>query len=111
MRPKSKPSSKPLKFIATIYRIWMMRHVDVPQEVSEALAKAYGAATPKLRGSRQPKYIPVVAVVNGRSARASKSSPPCAKRPKRTRATPWPSSCASIGNREAFPFRRTCRLP
>ena len=71
MRPKSKPSSKPLKFIATIYRIWMMRHVDVPQEVSEALAKAYGAATPKLRGSRQPKYIPVVAVVNGRSARAT----------------------------------------
>jgi len=27
------------------------------------------------------------------------------KAAKRTRATPWPSSCASIGNREAFPFQ------
>ncbi len=64
-------TSKPLKFIATIYRIWMMRHVDVPQEISDALAKAYGAATPKLRKAQRPKYIPVVAMVNGRSARAT----------------------------------------
>jgi len=67
----SKSTSKPLKFIATIYRIWMMRHVDVPQEISDALAKAYAAGTPKLRKGQKPKYIPVVAVVNGRSARAT----------------------------------------
>ena len=67
----SKSTSKPLKFIATIYRIWMMRHVDVPQEMSDALAKAYAAGTPKLRKGQKPKYIPVVAVVNGRSARAT----------------------------------------
>ena len=48
-----------------------MRHVDVPQEISDALANAYGAATPKLRKGQKPKYIPVVAVVNGRSARAT----------------------------------------
>ena len=71
MPPKSKSSSKPLKFIATIYRIWMMRHVDVPQEISDALANAYRTATPTLLGNRKPKYIPVVAVVNGRSARAT----------------------------------------
>jgi hypothetical protein len=71
MPAKSNPSSKPLKFIATIYRIWMMRHVNVPQEISDALAKAYRAATPKLRKGQKPKYIPVVAMVNGRSARAT----------------------------------------
>jgi hypothetical protein len=63
--------SKPLKFIATIYRIWMMRHVDVPQEISDALARAHRTATPKLRKAQKPKYIPVVAVVNGRVARAT----------------------------------------
>jgi hypothetical protein len=67
----SKSTSKQLKFIATIYRIWMMRHVDVPQEISDALANAYRTATPTLLGNRKPKYIPVVAVVNGRSARAT----------------------------------------
>ncbi len=49
----------------------MMRHVDVPQEISDALANAYRTATPTLLGNRKPKYIPVVAVVNGRSARAT----------------------------------------
>ena len=70
MNSKSK-SANSLKFLATIYQIWMMRHVDVPQEMSDALAKAYAAGTPKLRKGQKPKYIPVVAVVNGRSARAT----------------------------------------
>lgn len=45
------------RFMATIYKIWMMRHVDVPQEIGAALAKEFasdskraatseGAATP-----------------------------------------------------------------
>jgi hypothetical protein len=63
--------TRPARFLATIYRIWMMRHVDVPQEISDALAKAYRASTPKLRKGQKPKYIPVVAMVNGRSARAT----------------------------------------
>jgi hypothetical protein len=67
----SKSTSKPLKFIATIYRIWMMRHVDVPEEISDALSSVYGGAAPKLRKGQKPKYIPVVAMVNGRSARAT----------------------------------------
>ncbi len=48
-----------------------MRHVDVPQEISDALAKAYRASTPKLRKGQKTKYIPVVAMVNGRSARST----------------------------------------
>jgi len=67
----SKSTSKPLKFIATIYRIWMMRHVDVPQEISDALARTHGASSPQLPKGQKPKYIPVVAMVNGRSARST----------------------------------------
>jgi hypothetical protein len=74
-----KPSSQ--RFLATIYRIWMMRHVDVPEEVSRALAKQLqsrdpagtkGKARAKTRAeAANPKYIPVVAIVNGRSARVT----------------------------------------
>jgi hypothetical protein len=69
MSSKSK-SANPLKFLATIYKIWMMRHVDVPEEISSSLAKAY-AGTGQQRKPAKPKYIPVVAIVNGRSARAT----------------------------------------
>lgn len=47
-----------------------MRHVDVPEDVSSALiremqkSRRHGAR----RGAPKPKYIPVVAIVNGRSA-------------------------------------------
>jgi hypothetical protein len=58
------------RFLATIYKIWMMRHVDVPEDVSAALAKAY-AGTGGQRKSAKLKYIPVIAIVNGRSARAT----------------------------------------
>lgn len=70
-------NDKPLRFVATIYKIWMMRHVDVPEEVSRALISEMGMA--RKRGSRnsaakppaKSKYIPVVAIVNGRSARVT----------------------------------------
>jgi len=47
--------------MATIYKIWMMRHVDVPEEIGRALAKEVG----------KKKHIPVIAVVNGKSARVT----------------------------------------
>jgi hypothetical protein len=63
--------SKPRRFLATIYKIWMMRHVDVPENISDALAKDYGSGSQKQRDAAKPKYIPVVAIVNGRSAQAT----------------------------------------
>ena len=66
------------RFLATIYRIWMMRHVDVPNEVARALAKQLqsgrsGAehATQKSKKLAKPKYIPVIAIVGGKSARTT----------------------------------------
>jgi hypothetical protein len=87
------------RFQATVYRIWMMRHVDVPDEVVRELkkemsrdgvekqreqkksvlsgklsdakpvgAKRGGAAS---KPARSPKYIPVLAVVNGKMARTT----------------------------------------
>jgi Bacteriocin-protection, YdeI or OmpD-Associated/Domain of unknown function (DUF1905) len=76
-----KPSSQ--QFLATIYKIWMMRHVDVPADIADALIKQLpnhkpGAATMREAAkpetparASQPKYIPVVAIVNGRSARVT----------------------------------------
>jgi hypothetical protein len=58
------------RFLATIYKIWMMRYVDVPEDVGLALAKAYAAASPKAKGGSKialPKHIPVVATSNNRS--------------------------------------------
>jgi hypothetical protein len=74
-------SSQPKKFLATIYKIWMMRHVDVPADVADALiAEMQGAA--RLRAGKgaaagdkrkhpRPKHIPVVATVNHCSARTT----------------------------------------
>jgi hypothetical protein len=75
------------RFLATIYKIWMMRHVDVPEQIARALVKEFacgdkgatGKPTAKLdkgtptRGRKEapPKYIPVFAIVNGRSARVT----------------------------------------
>jgi hypothetical protein len=53
--------SKPARFQATIYKIWLMRHVDVPEEIGRALEKESG----------KKKHIPVVATVNGRSTRTT----------------------------------------
>jgi Bacteriocin-protection, YdeI or OmpD-Associated/Domain of unknown function (DUF1905) len=54
-------NGKPRRFMATIYKIWLMRHVDVPEEIGRALE----------RESRKKKHIPVVAIVNGERARVT----------------------------------------
>jgi hypothetical protein len=48
-------------FQATIYKIWMLRYVDVPEGVGRALEEESG----------KKKHIPVVAISNGRSARTT----------------------------------------
>jgi hypothetical protein len=74
IRKPTKSVSRPRRFLATIYRIWMMRHVNIPEDVSRALAKelvkelAEAATPPK---SNSAKYIPVVAIVGGRSSRTT----------------------------------------
>jgi hypothetical protein len=50
-------------FLATIYRIWMLRYVDVPQNIVSMLTKEMAKAKPLPTQSR-PKYIPVLATVN-----------------------------------------------
>jgi hypothetical protein len=50
-----------VRFQATIYRIWMMRHVDVPEKICRKLQKQAGTK----------RHIPVVAIVNGRSVRTT----------------------------------------
>ncbi len=62
--------SKPARFMATIYKIWMMRHVDVPAGVVGALAKQMGKDR-RAGKSAKPKYIPVVAVVGRKSTRTT----------------------------------------
>src|SRR5713101_358233 len=67
------PSPKSQRFLATIYKIWMLRYVDVPEEVGQALRKEYahrGSVARKVKGERG-KYIPVAAIVNGRSTRTT----------------------------------------
>src|SRR5579863_4670616 len=75
MKPRS-------RFQATIYKIWMMRHVDVPAEVADALiaqlrgdegkpARSKGKPGSKTPTRARPKYVPVVANVNGCSARVT----------------------------------------
>jgi hypothetical protein len=59
------------RFLATIYKIWMLRYVDVPQDVGRALAKAYAGRTGQVRVETKEKYIPVLAIVNGRSTRTT----------------------------------------
>lgn len=69
-------------FVATIYKIWMMRHVDVPARIADSLIAQLrggeGNATRRAgksasQGSKRarPKYVPVVANVNGCSARVT----------------------------------------
>jgi hypothetical protein len=69
-------------FLATIYKIWLMRHVDVPAEVADALNARLcgGEGKPTRRAGKssskspewvKPNYVPVVAVVNGCSARVT----------------------------------------
>jgi hypothetical protein len=64
--------SKPLRFLATIYKIWMMRHIDVPREIADALRKQMATpAAVKPSTGKESKYIPVVATVGGKSTRTT----------------------------------------
>lgn len=56
--------------MATIYKIWLMRHVDVPDDIARALAKQMGKVRPVGKRAK-PKYIPVVAVVGRKSSRTT----------------------------------------
>lgn len=58
---RASEKSQPRRFMATIYKIWMLRYVDVPEDVGRTLERDYGGK----------KYIPVVAVVNSRSTRTT----------------------------------------
>ena len=53
--------SKTHRFLATIYKIWLMRHLDVPEEIGRTLERESG----------KKRHIPVVAIVNGKSARVT----------------------------------------
>ncbi|MGB8836848.1 MAG: DUF1905 domain-containing protein, partial [Candidatus Acidiferrales bacterium] len=80
-------ASQAQKFLATIYQIWMMRHVDVPNQISRTLAKqlqTHGGDSRKRKIAQvaarnatkvttptRPKYIPVIAIVNGCTARVT----------------------------------------
>jgi hypothetical protein len=62
------------RFLGTIYKIWMLRYVDVPEAVGTALAIEYAIALPKPKGGSKkalPKHIPVVATSNNRSTRTT----------------------------------------
>lgn len=65
-------NSKSFRFMATIYRIWMMRHIDVPNEIARALQTLMtNSGRAGARKAAKPKYIPVVAMVNRASARTT----------------------------------------
>ncbi len=74
-------ASQAQKFLAAIYKIWMMRHVDVPSDIADTLINQLhgskrGAARTKRQAAKsatpaRPKYVPVVAIVNGRTARVT----------------------------------------
>jgi hypothetical protein len=66
-------TAKPLRFMATIYKIWLMRHVNVPDEIASTLRKQIAAAQApgKDVDGRKSKYIPVVATVGGKSTRTT----------------------------------------
>jgi Bacteriocin-protection, YdeI or OmpD-Associated/Domain of unknown function (DUF1905) len=60
------------EFLATIYRIWMMRYVDVPEAVVSALRQnAEAPQRGKARRRSKANYIPVIATVNGRSVQTT----------------------------------------
>jgi len=59
------------RFLATIYKIWMLRYVDVPEDIGRALAIEYAGRAGEARKKTKLKYIPVVAIVNGRSTRTT----------------------------------------
>lgn len=67
---KKKPVEE---FLASVYRIWMLRYVDVPEDVVAALILAAGRGSGGARKTSAPgsKYIPVIAHVSGHGARTT----------------------------------------
>lgn len=59
------------EFLATIYRIWMLRYVDVPDSAVASLYPAERGHRKSKAGKRPNKYIPVIARVNGQAARTT----------------------------------------
>ncbi len=64
------PKSKPLRFMAKIYKIWLMRHVDVPDDVVSALLREMRASGKRATPAKT-RYIPVTAMVGGKSTRTT----------------------------------------
>jgi len=63
---------KSFRFMATIYKIWMMRHVNVPDDIARELVKETGRGRAAVgRKKAKPKYIPVAAIVSGKSSRTT----------------------------------------
>ena len=64
-----------MKFLATIYKVWIMRHVDVSEDVAAALIaemRRVSDASNKARSkATAPKHIPVVATVNRTSVKTT----------------------------------------
>jgi hypothetical protein len=58
-------------FRATIYKIWMLRYVDVPAEIGAQLAKEFGQRGISQGKPKKPKHIPVVAAVNSGRTRTT----------------------------------------
>jgi hypothetical protein len=80
---KAKTKSRPTqRFVATIYKLWIMRHVDVPDQVARSLAKELAEDAKQKRRKRggrsnekpkmvRTKHIPVLATVSGQQARVT----------------------------------------
>jgi hypothetical protein len=58
-------------FLATIYKVWIMRHVDVPDEVAAALIAEMRRDGGAAKSDAPPKHIPVVATVNRTSLKTT----------------------------------------
>jgi Bacteriocin-protection, YdeI or OmpD-Associated/Domain of unknown function (DUF1905) len=67
--------SRAHSFLATIYKVWIMRHVDVPEDVATSLIaeiRRVGAAKTSARTKgAPPKHIPVIATVNHKSVQTT----------------------------------------
>jgi hypothetical protein len=71
-RRKENSAATGERFLATIYRIWMMRYIDVPEAIAGKLAKEL--RRPEIGGNHaagKTKYIPVTATVNCKSIRTT----------------------------------------
>jgi hypothetical protein len=64
-----------MKFLATIYKVWIMRHVDAPDDVAAALIadmrRASGTSAQARAKVAAPKHIPVIATVDRTSVKTT----------------------------------------